>query len=101
MTTLFGVAHGLIIATCDDVETACGSGTAETSASVPDGLGSTEPLGAASVAARDPLVGTEGLTAGVLVPPTEWPLHAVNIAATATQPNIDLDVRTGDTSPTC
>lgn len=51
------------------------------------------------VAAIDPGVGAEGLTAGVLVPPTEWPLHAVNIAATATQPNTDLDLRTRDTFP--
>jgi hypothetical protein len=42
----------------------------------------------------DPLAGTEWLATGEPVSPTERPLHALNIVATATQPSTDLDVRT-------
>jgi hypothetical protein len=69
---------------------------------VPGGLGSTEPLATGvPVAAVDPVAGTEGLATGVPVPPTGRPPHALSIAATATQPSIELDVRTRDTFPTC
>ena len=73
----------------------------------PDGLASTEPLATGvPVAAADPIAGTEELATAVpmpmpVPPPTRWPLHALSIAATATQPSTDLDVRIRDTFPTC